>query len=149
MLFSGYNIILRDRVTSDHCGIYMYVRDSIRHDVLSDLMEENLEVLWVKICPKRHPRGIPSIIVGTVYHSPSATDSLILDFLSESLSKIEAIFPDCGLFLLEDFIKLNCSRLRNVFGLRQIVAFSTHGQSNLDVVLTNLSVASFRAPRSL
>ena len=134
VLVSGYNIIPRDRVSSDHGGICMYVRDSIRYDVLSDFMDENFEVLWVKI-----PRGILFIIVGAVYHPPSANDSLILDYLYQSLSNIEAFFPDCGLFLLGDFNKLNCCRLRNVFGLRQTVPFPTRGQSNLDLVFTNLS----------
>ena len=80
VLVPGYNIIRRDRVTSDHGGICMYVRDSIRYDVLSDFMDENFEVLWVKIRPKRLPRGIPSIIVRTVYHPPNAIDSRLLDF---------------------------------------------------------------------
>lgn len=74
---SGYNITCRDRVTGNHGGICMYVRDSIRYDDLSDLMDENFEVLWVTIRPKRLPRGVPSIIVGTVYHPPCATDPLI------------------------------------------------------------------------
>ena len=55
VLVSGYNIICRDRVTSNHGGICMYVRDSIRYDVLSDLMDENFEVPWVKIRPKATP----------------------------------------------------------------------------------------------
>ena len=108
----------------------------------------NFEVLWVKIRPKRLPRGIPSIIVGTVYHPPSAIDSLILNYLYESLSKIEAIFPDCGLFLLGDLNKLNCSRLRNAFDLHQIVPFPTRGQSKLDLVFTNLS-AFYDVPKKL
>ena len=108
----------------------------------------NFEVLWVKIRPKRLPRGIPSIIVGTVYHPPSAIDSLILNYLYESLSKIEAIFPDCGLFLLGDLNKLNCSRLRNAFDLRQIVPFPTRGQSKLDLVFTNLG-AFYDVPKKL
>lgn len=77
VLVSGYNITRRDRVTSNHGGICMYALDSIRYDVSSDLMRENFKVLWVKMGPKRLPRGVPSIIVGTVCHPPSATDSLI------------------------------------------------------------------------
>ena len=102
-------------------------------------MDENFEVLWVKIRPKWLPRGIPTINVGTIYHPPSATNSLILNYLCESLSKIKAIFPDCGLFLSGDFNKLNCYRLRNALDLRQIVPFPTRGQSKLDLVFNNLS----------
>lgn len=58
------------------------------------------------------------------------------------------MFPDCGLFLLGDFNKLNCSRLKNAFDLRQIVPFPTRGQSKLDLVFTNLS-AFYDVPKKL
>ena len=46
--------------------ICMYVRDSIRFCVLSHIMNESFEVLWVKIRPKRLPRGISSISIYTL-----------------------------------------------------------------------------------
>ena len=58
------------------------------------------------------------------------------------------LFFDCGIFFLGDFNKLNCSRLRNVFGPRQIVPFPTRGQSNLDLVFPILS-ASYDVPKKL
>jgi hypothetical protein len=90
----------------------MYVRDSVRYNVLFDLMDENFEVLWVKIRPDRLPRGIPSTVIGTVYHPPSANDSLIQNYLYESLSKIEGRFPDCGVVLLGEVNKLNVSHIK-------------------------------------
>jgi hypothetical protein len=79
----------------------------VRHNVLIDLMDKNLKVLWIKIRPDRLPRGIQSIFIGTVYHPPSASNSLIQNYLYESLSKIEGRSPDCGVILLGDFNKLN------------------------------------------
>ena len=67
---SGCNIIRRDREVIDHGGVCMYVRESMRFETLSDFMDENFEVLWVRICPPRLPRGVSSIVVGTVYHPP-------------------------------------------------------------------------------
>ena len=128
--------------------ICMYVRDSVRFCVLSDIMNESFEVLWVKIRPKRLTRGISSIIVGTVYHPPSVSDSSILDYLYESLSTIEALFPDCSLTLLGDFNKLNCTRLPSTCNLKQIVPFETRGQSRLDLIFTNLS-AFYDVPNKL
>ena len=124
---SGYNIIRRDRKVIDHGGVCMFVRESIRFETLSDFMDENFEVLWVKICPPRLPRGISSIVAGTVYHLPRAgySDRQMSDYLLESLSKIEARFPDCGLFILGDFNNLNSTRVRNAYGLKQIVPFPT------------------------
>jgi hypothetical protein len=57
--------------------LYVYVRDSVRYNVLFDLMDEKLNIFLVKIRPDRLSSGIPSIVIGTVYHPPSANDSLI------------------------------------------------------------------------
>ena len=113
-------------------------------------MDENFEVLWVKICPPRLPRGISSIVVGTVYHPPRAgySDRQMSDYLLESLSKIEARFPDCGLIILGDFNNLNSTRVRNAYGLKQIVPFPTRGASHLDLVFTNLN-AFYDVPKKL
>ena len=104
-------------------------------------MDENFEVLWVKICPPRLPRGISSFVVGIVCHPPRAgySDRQMSDYLLESLSKIEALFPDCGLVILGDFNNLNSTRLKNAYGLKQIVPFPTRGQNHLDLVFTNLN----------
>ena len=76
-------------------------------------MDSDFEVIWAQIRPTRLPRGIRSIIIGTVYHPPSAVDALMLDYLSKSMSSIEARFPDSGIILLGDFNKLDTSRLKN------------------------------------
>ena len=132
---SGYNIIRRDRKGIDHGGICMYVRDSIRFKVLHDFMNDEFEVLWMQMWPERLPRGIQSITVGTVYHPPSACKLLMRNYLYESMSKIEAQFSNCGVNLLDDFNKLDLSRIANAFGVKQVVPFPTRGQSKLDLFL--------------
>ncbi len=51
---------------------------------------------------------------------------------------IEASFPGCGIILLDDFNKLNGSRLCNLYKLKQIVNFPTRGSNTLDKIYTNL-----------
>jgi hypothetical protein len=60
----------------------------------------------------------------------------------DSLSKIERRSPDCGVILLGDFSKLNLSRIKNAYGLKQIVPFPNRGESKLELVYTNLSAFS-------
>jgi hypothetical protein len=96
---AGYTIVRLDRKVISHGGVSMYIRDSVRYNVLLDLIDENFEDLWVKIRPDRLPRGIPSIVIGTVYHPPRADNSLIQNYMYESLSKIERRFLDCGVTL--------------------------------------------------
>ena len=136
---AGYHIARRDRKFIQHGGVCTYVRDSIRFKTVDYLMNDDFEVLWLQISPKRLPRGISSIIVGTVYNPPGANDALMLGYHSDSLSQIEANFPECGLILTGDFNKLNMSRILYAFNIRQIVPFPTRGQSKLDLVFTNLS----------
>ena len=135
----GYNLIHRDRVEGTHGGVCVYIKDSIAFTVLDELYNSSFEILWINIRPNRLPRRITNLIVGTVYHLPSADNSDILDYPSNCLSLLESRFPNCGLFILGDFNKLNVSRLRSCYNLKQLVNFHTRGNNTLDIVLTNLS----------
>ena len=117
----------------------MYVRDYICFKILSVIMDDKFEVLWVQIWLSRLPRGIQSIVVGTVYHPPSSSDPVILAYLQESMSKVEARYPNCGVILVGDFNKLDMTRIKNAYGVKQVVPFPTRGNSKLDLVFTNLS----------
>ena len=55
-----------------------------------------------------------------------------------SLVDLESGYPNCGIFVLGDLNKLNDTRLKFSFNLKQIVQFLTRGQTTLDKVLTNL-----------
>jgi len=68
------NIIRRDRAESEHGGVCMYIKDTINFTVLDDLQDPSCEMLGAKLRPVRLPRGCNSIVVGTLYHPPSASD---------------------------------------------------------------------------
>ena len=118
----------------------MYVKESIPYSVLKDLEDERdvLEVLWVKLRPTRLPRGVSNIVIGVVYHPSNAVNSTMLEYLSKCLGDLESRYPNCGFFVLSDLNKLNDTRLKSNFNLKQIVQFPTRGQNTLDKVLTNL-----------
>ncbi|XP_020903893.1 uncharacterized protein LOC114574179 [Exaiptasia diaphana] len=137
---SGYNIIRRNRVESQHGGVCIYVRNSIHFTVLDTIMDQNFEVLWIKLRPNQLPRGISSIIIGIVYHPQSANDQMMKTYLYDSLSNIEAQYPDSGIIVLGDFNQLNIARLKYSFSVKQIVPFPTRGKNKLDLILTNLSL---------
>ena len=54
------------------------------------------------------------------------------------MSSIETRYSNCGLCLVGDFNRLQTTRLRNNYNLKQIVHFPTRGKRTLDLVLTNL-----------
>ena len=151
MGIAGYNIVRLDRKVRSHGGVRLDVCSGFcatQCFITVDLMDKNLDVLWDKIRPDRLPKGIPSIFIGTVYHPPGANNSLIQNYLYESLSKIEGRSPDCGVIFLGDFNKLNVTRIKNTCGIKQIAPFPSRGESKLDLIYTNLS-AFYNVPKKL
>lgn len=73
------------------------------------------EVLWINLHMLRLPRGYNNLVIGTVYHPPSADGPAMLNFLSTCLSTLESRFTNFG---------LNISRLTYIY--------------NFDLVLINL-----------
>ena len=96
-------------------------------------------MLCAKLRPARLPRGCNSIVVGTLYHLPSASDPAIMEYLIKCLSTIESCYPNCGILIAGDFNRLQITRLRNNFQLKQMVHFPTRGRRTLDLILTNIS----------
>jgi hypothetical protein len=134
-----YNVVRRDRLIGQHGGVCLYVKGSIPFEILSQYQNDQFEILWVKARPHKLPRDLSCIIVGSIYHPPSANDRNMIDFLTEQLSLIESTYNNCGLILFGDFNNLNCHRLNNHFSLKQFVKFPTRGRRTLDLILTNLA----------
>ena len=44
---SGYNFFRRDRSKDLHGGVCIYIKDSIKYEVLDDLSDERLEAIWI------------------------------------------------------------------------------------------------------
>ena len=135
---SGYNLVCRDRHEQIHGGVCMFIKNSIQFSVLDHLLDPSFEVLWIELKLLCLPRGINNIIVGTVYHPPSANNSDMLEYLMNCLSTIESQFSNSAIVLLGDFNHLNTTRLKTSYDLKQIVNFPTLGQNTLDLILTNL-----------
>ena len=116
----------------------LYVSNQIIARRLEDIEDLNLEVLWLYTRPRRLPRGVPCLIVACIYHPPLSNDNTILEYLNESLSKVEGLFPGCAIILAGDFNQLNIKHLSNSFQMKQLVKSPTRGSNILDLVLTNI-----------
>ena len=131
-----YNVIRKDRSIGQHGGVCLYIKESIPFEIPSQYHSDQFEVLWVKVRPYRLPRGVLCIIIGTIYHPPSANYRNIIDFLTEQLSLVESAYHNCAWsYFTWGFSNLNCRRLQNHFSLKQLV---TRGRTTLDLILTNL-----------
>ena len=72
-------------------------------NILSDLRNDDHEVLWIDIEPRRLPRNFSNIIVGVVYHPPCTNDNTMKEYLLSSLESLESKFPNCAIILAGDF----------------------------------------------
>ena len=137
----GYNLVRRDRMDIPHGGVCTYIKKGLNYTVLYDLYDDKIEAIWLQLRPSRLPRGISCIIVDNVYHPQTdkgVSDSEILDYLYNSMSTIESRFLNSGVLTTGDFNRLDTSRFKNAFKLKQIVKFPTRGNQTLDLVLTNI-----------
>jgi hypothetical protein len=119
----------------------MYVRESIPVTILTEYDVEDVEILWCKLRPSRLPRGFSHLIVATVYRPPTADDGLIINHITDTLSKIESAMPNAAIIIVGDFNRLNINQIANQFRLKQLVKFRTRGEveRTLDLILTNLA----------
>lgn len=131
-------MIRKDRTNDHHGGVCTYVHSSIPDQVLVMSYQTSLEVLWFKLCPYRLPRGLSCIIIGTVYHPPSANDEVMRSYLVDQLYAIESKYRSCGIILLGDFNRFNVRSICNLFKMKQIIDFHTRKDLTLDLVLTNM-----------
>ena len=137
MVIDGLNLVRRNRKEIMHGGVCMYIKDTVPFSVLEDLADDFLEVLWLDLRPSQLPRGVNNIFVGVIYHPPKAQNSEMLAYLIKCLSAIESRYSNCGIILLGDVNKLDTTRLKSNYNLKQIVHFPTRGRNTLDQILTN------------
>jgi hypothetical protein len=134
----GYNIIRKDRVERTHGGVCVYVQTQIKVEILSNLISPFFEVLWLKLRPRKLPRGISSIILAGIYHI-SCWDIAMIDYLIDCLTRAEAMQSNCGIILMGDLNRLKTSSISRLFKLKKLVNFPNRGERTLDVILTNTS----------
>ena len=66
LYIAGYNFIFKNRSGGCH-GVGLYIKNSISFKCLDHLQHPVLEVLWVRLTPKRLPRGFPRLVIGVIY----------------------------------------------------------------------------------
>ncbi|XP_003730516.1 uncharacterized protein LOC100891003 [Strongylocentrotus purpuratus] len=102
---------------------------------------DDLEVVWIKLQPKRLPRSVSTVVVAAIYHPPNAaTADTLIDHLLHSMDAIASTHPETGFILLGDYNELDISTLTANRGFRQVVSVPTRGDQILDKIVTNMSV---------
>ena len=137
----GRQLYRRDRKNQEHGGVCLYVKDSIQCKILQDFHSDDHEALWAFLRPKRLPRGFSNLIVAVVYHPdqhPDTSNAALSEYLTSSLDKIEANFPNSGILIAGDFNKFDFTASAKCYQLEPIIKFPTRGKNILDQIYTNL-----------
>ena len=64
LALEGFCLERKDRDNRRGGGVACYIRNDIEYNRLRELEDDMLEVLWIKVMPRRLPRKFSCIIVG-------------------------------------------------------------------------------------
>ena len=113
---------------------------------LSSLIQDiivppNLEVIWVKLTPKKKSNVKVFIICG-IYSKPNArTKTLLNDHIASYYHLLKAKFDSIKFFFLGDFNDFKPDLILQLSPqLRQLVHYPTYGSKTLDLVITDAHV---------
>ena len=138
---NSYNLFRKDRINSRGGGICAYLKYDIPCTQRLDLENNDFEVLWLCLRPKRLPRPISGIAVCIVYHPPGLSvleHKDLNNYLINSADFIRNKYPDHGLVILGDFNDFKIGNLTSNQNLKQVVDHPTRGLATLDLIITNL-----------
>ena len=127
----GFQLYRGDRKSQEHGGVCLYVKDSIQCKILQDFHCDDQEALW----------AFSNLIVAVVYHPdqhPDTSDATLNEYLTSSLDKIEAKFPNSGILIAGDFNKFDFKASAKCYLLKPIIKNPTQGKNTLDQIYTNL-----------
>ena len=100
---AGFCCERKDRVERGGGGVACYVAETAVYDRVHDIEDDEHEVLWIRLKPKKLPRKYSCIIIACIYHPPGADNGSLREYLITSLDAVLRRSPDCGVILSGDF----------------------------------------------
>ena len=101
---AGFCCERKDRVERGCGGVTCYVAETMVYDRVHDIEDDEHEVLWIRLKPKKLPRKYSCIIIACIYHPPGGDNGSLREYLITSLDAVLWRSPDCGVILSGDLI---------------------------------------------
>ena len=139
LALDGFCLERKDRDHRRGGGVACYIRNDIEYKRLRELEDDMLEVLWIKVMPKRLPRKYSCILVGCLYYTHQTDFLEMREHVITAIDTITRKHPDCGVVLLGDFNQFNDKFLISHYRFIQMVNISTRGDAILDKIWTNMA----------
>ena len=137
----GFSLERKDRC--DDCtggGVARYIMNSFMNKILSNLEEKELEVIWLKIMPKKLPRKFSCIHIACIYFTQMTEYAKMREHVITCVDGVIRKHSECGVILTGYFNQMNDSFLRTHYKFSQIVNVATRGQAILDKIRTNMNM---------
>ena len=65
----GFNLERKDRKNGRAGGVACYLRSDLLYSRLIAYEDDELEVIWIKVMPKRLPRTVSCILIACIYYT--------------------------------------------------------------------------------
>ena len=85
---AGFCCERNDRVERGGGGVACYVAETLVYEPLHDIEDDEHEVLWIRLKPKKLPRKFSCIIIACIYHLPCADNGSLREYMITSLDTV-------------------------------------------------------------
>ena len=139
LALEGFCLERKDRDHRRGGGVACYIRNDIEYNRLRELEDDMLEVLWIKVMPRRLPRKFSCILVGCLYYTHQTDFLQMREHVITGIDSVTRKHPDCGVVLIGDFNQFNDKFLVSHYRFIQMVKILTRGGAILDKIWTNMT----------
>ncbi len=109
---TGFICERKDRTLGRAGGVACHIKTNLLYERLHDLEDDFHEALWL--------RTYSCVLVGCIYHPPSADSTDMRDYIISCIDSILRRYPDC------DFNHMGDQFLRMHYGYAQVVYRQTY-----------------------
>ena len=109
-------------------GVACYIRNDLMYKRLDDTEVHDLEVMWIKVMPKK----VSCILLACIYYTPKTVYLKIRDHLITSIDIVMRKHPEYGVIITGDFNQLRDSFMKTNYRFVQVVV--TREQAILDKI---------------
>ena len=134
----GFNLERKDRKNGRAGGVACYLRSDLLYSRLIAYEDDELEVIWIKVMPKRLPRTVSCILIACIYYTQQTDYLKMREHIITSIDAVIRKHPECGIIVTGDFNQLNNFFLKTHYRFVQIVNVGTRGNAVLDQIWTNM-----------
>ena len=134
----GFNLERKDRKNGRAGGVACYLRSDLLYSRLIAYEDDELEVIWIKVMPKRLPRTVSCILIACIYYTQQTDYLKMREHIITSIDAVIRKHPECGIIVTGDFNQLKDNFLKTHYRFVQIVNVGTRGNAVLDKMWTNM-----------